>query len=522
MEPSGPILCSFGSDGAIAAASPGVSERFTSPKRGRAVQHQSTISTQEYGLDRLGWSSLLFIRRILLSLAGQTGAAIISAIVFFAVVSLFGTREVWFWPSVIALTIIRYGYLNTRGLKPVLASYKIRKRAWRLLIDEAHIGIVFLAACFVFSCPIGVWPLAAYFSANLAAQFCLMNFSRLVINHLAERDRTDGQIKTAVQQALIVGSGRNARKVADMLLNSPELDTRLIGFLDFHRKGLWRYRDVPLVGHPDTLQSVIANTQVDAIFWAVEPGDMSHTEILAVAEQMGVRVVVMPSMYDPELARIRPSYVNGMPAMVYRSDPEDQIALMGKGFMDRIGALFGLLVFSPIIFVTALAIKLTSRGPVFFKQTRTGVNGKQFPLYKFRTMCSDAEVKKEDLLHQNEMSGPVFKIKRDPRVTRIGRFLRKYSIDEIPQFLNVLRGEMSLVGPRPPLPSEVSKFEPWQHRKLSVKPGLTCLWQINGRNAIDFEEWMRLDLQYIDNWSLWLDAKIIAKTIPAVMKGSGS
>jgi exopolysaccharide biosynthesis polyprenyl glycosylphosphotransferase len=344
----------------------------------------------------------------------------------------------------------------------------------------------------------------------------------LVIHHLAERDRTDGQVKTAVQQALIVGSGRNAKKVADMLLNSPELDTRLIGFLDFHRQGFWRYRDVPLVGHPETLREVIANAQVDAIFWAVEPEDMARTEVLAVAEQMGVRVVVMPSMYDPELARIRPSYVNGMPAMVYRSDPEDQVALMGKSLMDRIGAVFGLIVFSPIIFITALAIKLTSRGPVFFKQTRTGVNGKHFPLYKFRTMCCDAEVKKEDLLHKNEMSGPVFKIKRDPRVTKVGRFLRKYSIDEIPQFLNVLRGEMSLVGPRPPLPSEVSRFEPWQHRKLSVKPGLTCLWQINGRNAIDFEEWMRLDLQYIDNWSLWLDAKIIARTIPAVMKGSGS
>jgi exopolysaccharide biosynthesis polyprenyl glycosylphosphotransferase len=230
----------------------------------------------------------------------------------------------------------------------------------------------------------------------------------------------------------------------------------------------------------------------------------------------------MPGVYHPKLARIRPSYVNGMPAMVYRSDPEDQVALMGKGLMDRIGALAGLVLFSPIILITALAIKLTSRGPVFFKQTRSGVNGRLFHLYKFRTMCCDAEVKKDGLMDKNEMSGPVFKIKRDPRVTPIGRFLRKYSIDEIPQFLNVLRGEMSLVGPRPPLPSEVSRYEPWQHRKLSVKPGLTCLWQINGRNAIDFDEWMQLDLKYIDNWSLWLDAKIIARTFPAVFRGSGS
>ncbi len=436
--------------------------------------------------------------------------------------SIFGQVGPWLWPAVAALLVIRYGYLNTRGPKPVLFSYKIRKRAWRLLLDESHICVGFLATCFVFDWPTGSWPVAAFFGANLAAQFCLMNFSRLVIHQLAERDKTDGQVETAVQQALIVGSGANAQKVADMVLNSPELDTRLVGFLDFHRKGLWRYRDVPLVGHPDSIREVIANTQLDAIFWAVEPEDMSRIEVMAVAEKMGVRVVVMPSMYDPKLARIRPSYVNGMPAMVYRSDPEDQVALLGKSLMDRIGALVGLLVFAPIMFITALAIKLTSRGPVFFKQTRSGVNGKQFGLLKFRTMCCDAEGRKDGLMDKNEMSGPVFKIKRDPRVTKVGRFLRKYSIDEVPQFVNVLRGEMSLVGPRPPLPSEVSRFEPWQHRKLSVKPGLTCLWQINGRNAIDFEEWMRLDLQYIDNWSLWLDAKIIAKTIPAVMKGSGS
>ncbi|MCP4684435.1 MAG: sugar transferase [bacterium] len=486
------------------------------------MQNHTGVSMGDYGLHRLGWSNVQVVRKISLMASGQAGAALLAATIFAATLSVLGQIGVWFWPALTALVLIRYGYLNTRGLKPVLSSYKIRKHGWRLVLDEAHIGVGFLAACFVFDWPTGLWVMTAYFAANLAAQFCLMNFSRFVIHHLAECDRTDGQIKTAVQQALIVGSGARAKKVADMVLNSPELDTRLIGFLDFHRKGLWRYRDVPLVGHPDSLREVIANTQVDAIFWAVEADDISRSEVLAVAENMGVRVVVMPSVYDPKLARIRPSYVNGMPAMVYRSDPEDQVALMGKSLMDRLGALFGLLVLSPIMLVTALAIKLTSRGPVFFKQTRSGVNGKQFALYKFRTMCCDAEGRKDDLLEKNEMSGPVFKIKRDPRVTRVGRFLRKYSIDEVPQFMNVLRGEMSLVGPRPPLPSEVSRFEPWQHRKLSVKPGLTCLWQINGRNAIDFEEWMRLDLQYIDNWSLWLDAKIIAKTFPAVMKGSGS
>jgi exopolysaccharide biosynthesis polyprenyl glycosylphosphotransferase len=307
-----------------------------------------------------------------------------------------------------------------------------------------------------------------------------------------------------------------------MILESPEMETRVIGFLDYRRKGLWRHRDVPLVGHPDVLEQIVANTQVDALFWAVEPLDIPRAwSVLKTAEKMGVTVFVMPSVYEPKLARIRPTYVNGMPAMVYRSDPEDQVALLCKNLVDRIGALVGLLLFSPIMLLTALAVKLTSPGPIFFGQKRSGHNGRQFMLYKFRTMCSDAEQKKAELMAENEMSGPVFKMSRDPRITPIGKFLRKFSIDELPQLFNVLRGEMSLVGPRPPLPKEVSQFEPWQHRKLSVKPGLTCLWQVNGRNNIDFEEWMRLDLEYIDNWSLLLDTKILLKTVPAVLSGSG-
>ncbi len=172
--------------------------------------------------------------------------------------------------------------------------------------------------------------------------------------------------------------------------------------------------------------------------------------------------------------------------------------------------------------ITSLAIKLESRGPVFFTQSRSGLNGKQFGFIKFRSMFLDAEKQKEKLLDKNEMSGPVFKISNDPRITTVGKFIRKYSIDELPQLFNVLKGEMSLVGPRPPIPEEVSKYKPWQRRKLSVKPGITCKWQVEGRNQIDFEEWMELDLEYIDNWSLWEDSKILAKTIPAVLKGDGA
>jgi exopolysaccharide biosynthesis polyprenyl glycosylphosphotransferase len=194
--------------------------------------------------------------------------------------------------------------------------------------------------------------------------------------------------------------------------------------------------------------------------------------------------------------------------------------------MDFVGALLllVLLIVIPVIPLIALAIKLTSPGPVFFRQQRSGLNGSPFTLYKFRTMVTNAEQFKHELEAMNEMSGPVFKVTNDPRVTPIGKFLRKYSLDELPQLYNVLRTEMSLVGPRPLPVDEVKRFENLAHRRrLSVKPGLTCLWQISGRNQIsDFRDWVRLDLEYIDNWSLWLDLKILVRTIPAVLIGTGA
>jgi lipopolysaccharide/colanic/teichoic acid biosynthesis glycosyltransferase len=170
----------------------------------------------------------------------------------------------------------------------------------------------------------------------------------------------------------------------------------------------------------------------------------------------------------------------------------------------------------------AAIIKLTSRGPVFFRQRRVGLHGKPFNMLKFRSMVTNAEELKAKLEALNEQSGPVFKIKNDPRITPIGRFIRKYSIDELPQLLNVLRGEMSVVGPRPPLPSEVEKYAAWQRRRLSVRPGLTCIWQVSGRNQISFEEWMYLDMQYIDNWTLLTDLSLILKTVPVVITGNGA
>jgi len=193
-----------------------------------------------------------------------------------------------------------------------------------------------------------------------------------------------------------------------------------------------------------------------------------------------------------------------------------------KRFLDIVGSAILLVIFLPLMLVVAIAIKLTSPGPALFRQSRLGYRRRNFTMYKFRTMANDAEQRIGDIEHLNEVSGPVFKIRRDPRVTRIGRFLRKASIDELPQLVNVLKGDMSLVGPRPLSHRDYEGWHQWQPRRFKVRPGMTCLWQIKGRSLIPFEEWMQLDLQYVDEWSLWLDLQILARTIPAVLKGTGA
>jgi lipopolysaccharide/colanic/teichoic acid biosynthesis glycosyltransferase len=194
----------------------------------------------------------------------------------------------------------------------------------------------------------------------------------------------------------------------------------------------------------------------------------------------------------------------------------------GKRLLDLTVACIALLLLSPLFLLVALAVRLESRGPTFYVSTRLGRRARPFPFKKFRSMVRDAEVQRDRYLHLNEMDGPVFKIRNDPRLTRVGRILRKTSLDELPQLFHVIRGEMSLVGPRPPIPAEVERYEPWQRRRLSVTPGITCLWQVRGRNRISFQDWMRLDMEYIDRMSLGMDLKILVLTIPAVLRGSGA
>jgi len=258
----------------------------------------------------------------------------------------------------------------------------------------------------------------------------------------------------------------------------------------------------------------------------IDVGQTYFSEVekaILICETEGVEVWLIADFVKTSIARATMDDFHGKPLLVFRTTPDLSWQLVCKRLIDVFGALFGLMVVGPLVMLpVAVIIKLTSAGPILFRQQRSGLHGRLFTMFKFRSMVDNAEMLRVELETYNEMSGPVFKMKEDPRVTPIGRIIRKTSIDELPQLWNVLIGDMSLVGPRPPIPTEVQKYDPWHRRRLSMKPGLTCLWQVGGRNRIGFEEWMKLDLEYIDNWSLWLDFRILIRTIPVVLSGIGA
>jgi exopolysaccharide biosynthesis polyprenyl glycosylphosphotransferase len=273
------------------------------------------------------------------------------------------------------------------------------------------------------------------------------------------------------------------------------------------------------------LESVIAQEPVDEVFITLPREKYGHLldTIVRLCEEQGIIVRVQTEPFDLRIARWQVDELGGIPIVTIRSGPPDGWQLLAKRLMDICGSAVLLIALAPLLAVVALLIKLDSPGPVLFTQQRVGLNKRRFTLFKFRTMAAGADQHQALLEGLNEAEGPVFKIKDDPRITRIGRILRRYSIDELPQLLNVFKGEMSLVGPRPLPVRDVERIDArWHKRRLSVKPGVTCLWQVNGRSDVSFDFWVRMDLEYIDKWSLGLDLKILMKTIPAVLRGSGA
>ncbi len=322
---------------------------------------------------------------------------------------------------------------------------------------------------------------------------------------------------------LVLGTGSLGLATGEYLQSLPSRE--LLGFIRLPSEAPAR-RSLPgvVLGFADDLEHVLMHTYVTEVWIsgsAMRDGDAIQQAIRC-CEKFGIPFALPACNF--RLGRSQPAegraFSDGF--IHYQSFQPKPVQMAMKRLLDIAASTVALVVLAPLLVVVALGIKATSKGPVFFKQQRVGMHGRLFHMLKFRSMVTDAERLKKALMAKNEQTGPVFKMARDPRVTDIGRFLRKYSIDELPQLVNVLRGDMALVGPRPPVPSEVAKYEPWQRRRLSVRPGLTCVWQVSGRNQISFEEWMYLDMQYIDNWSLREDLSLIFRTVPVVLTGRGA
>jgi len=323
---------------------------------------------------------------------------------------------------------------------------------------------------------------------------------------------------------LIAGTNEKAIKIARTIADHPYWGYRILGFVaESPDAPAATLQTIQLLGQIEDIPEIVEENVVDEVIFALQQQDLSRLEsLLLLLEELGIRARVALDLFPHAKARVQIGTLEEMPFLTFDTTPTSELRLLAKRLMDIAISLVVMAVALPAMLLIAGAIKIVYGGTILYRQTRCGLYGRRFTLLKFRTMVEDAERQQDHLSHLNEMNGPVFKMKHDPRVTPLGRWLRRLSLDELPQLWNVLKGEMSLVGPRPPVPQEVSAYKRWQRRRLSMRPGLTCLWQIHGRNDVDFDRWMELDLEYIDNWSPMLDIKILAKTIPVVLTGRGA
>ena len=325
----------------------------------------------------------------------------------------------------------------------------------------------------------------------------------------------------AAHYVMVVGSGASAKNLGEALERSSDYGIRLVGFLDEEPGQVELSRSYERYAL-STLRELLRSQVIDEIIFAVESSKLAEMEeVFLLCDEEGVRTRVAVDFFPHVNSQVYLDRLGTTPLLTFSAAPHDEIRLLLKRATDVLLAAAALVLLMPFMLLTALAIRLSSPGPAIFRQERCGLNGRRFTFYKFRSMCDNAEELKASLLHLSSKS-TAFKMRNDPRLTGIGRFLRKFSIDEWPQLWNVLKGDMSLVGPRPAVPEEVELYQTWQRRRLRMRPGLTCLWAVAGRDQLDFDTWMKMDMQYIDNWSLALDWKIMLRTIPRVLSGRGA
>jgi exopolysaccharide biosynthesis polyprenyl glycosylphosphotransferase len=386
----------------------------------------------------------------------------------------------------------------------------------RLIVSGCVVATILGAMAFVTDVPLSrEFPFVCAFAQGAALS--LIRFAGYGTLRAARR------VGRNTRNVLIVGSGARAAQLQRAIDAHPSWGLQVLGFVDdvdtAVDPSLFNVKLFGIDQMPDLLQELV----VDRVMVAV-PRSMlgSIAPVLSSCSSTGIPLTLLTDLFGDYMPTPQVGSFGSRPSLEFAAVHHNTFLLSVKRFIDIIGAGVALVFSAPIIAVASIAIWLEDGGPILFSQSRCGLYGHRFNMHKLRTMCVDAEDRKHELQAMNEMDGPVFKVKCDPRVTRVGAFLRRYSLDELPQFWNVLAGEMSLVGPRPPVPEEVVHYEISERRRLSMRPGITCIWQVGGRNEIGFQEWVKLDLQYIDSWSLALDVKILAQTLPAVFMARGA
>jgi exopolysaccharide biosynthesis polyprenyl glycosylphosphotransferase len=403
--------------------------------------------------------------------------------------------------------------LTVNGLYRPRARWSLRSEATAVIRATAGMALITLSVLFLFHLPdVSRLLLLALFPAQALATILI----RAVLRHVLERYRRQGHNQRFV---LVLGAGPRGQAFAAKLESHRELGLRVIGFLDsepeFAAGSGW-----PVLGSVDDLEAVLHSQVVDEVAVCLPFSQWDRIDAIAsVCEEEGKIVRIPMDVMDRAISAGRVEELDGTPVFSLVSGPDRAIALATKRVLDLAGAAIALVILSPLFALIAIAIKTGDRGPVLFRQHRIGLHGRPFRVAKFRSMDIDAEARRGELAGRNLMRGHAFKVDGDPRITKVGRFLRRTSLDELPQLWNVLLGQMSLVGPRPPLPDEVAGYDLWHRRRLSMKPGITGLWQVRGRRDPEFDHWVEADLEYIDRWSLWLDVQILLRTVPAALDG---
>ena len=455
-------------------------------------------------------SSLLHTLRRNLSELGSTPHLNLHIKDVFAPLNSFTSLEVGIVVGLIAIFAIR-------GLYTIRRTGTWFRQAWTIT-SSATMGLAFLITYyFVFEPPSNSRLLVPFVWAMAIVVLCL---GRLIISAVMGILYRIGLGETRL---LVVGSGRLGKMIMQHIAANPNLGYSLIGFLhdmDAPPSDFGRFK---MLGTLEDLSLVIRSMQVDEVIIAL-PAHMHQQCIRTVrlCERLGASFKLVPDLYELRLSRIDMEAVEGIPLIGIKGVSLNSLQRAITRIVDILVAILLMIIGSPLWLCMALAIRLTSAGGVIYRSTRIGLNGKPFQVYKFRSMYQDSDRLKAALLTYNEAQGPLFKIRDDPRITPIGRFLRRTSFDEVPQLINVIRGEMSLVGPRPSLPNEVAQYEEWEKERLAIKPGMTGLWQVRGRSDISFDEGVLMDLYYIENWSLRLYFQILFRTIPVVLLGRGA